>query len=119
MTTDDCNRLFSGFAPEAGAANFLKETGSALPDDFFKKQIEGSLQLFRDRLVTLNGDTVTKLFEGGRKMVVASGSPRNRVDVCLEVAGIDKCFKSDEIFTREVHMGGPKPVPLNQSPPAA
>ena len=30
VTADDCNRLFSGFAPEAGAANFLKEYGQPL-----------------------------------------------------------------------------------------
>ena len=31
VTRDDCNRLFSGFAPEAGAANFLEEYGKPLP----------------------------------------------------------------------------------------
>ena len=30
VTRDDCNRLFSGFAPEAGAANFLEEYGKPL-----------------------------------------------------------------------------------------
>ena len=30
VTRDDCNRLFSGFAPEAGAANFLAEYGKEL-----------------------------------------------------------------------------------------
>ena len=30
VTEDDCSRLFSGYAPEAGAANFEKEYGRAL-----------------------------------------------------------------------------------------
>merc|ERR1712147_191144 len=61
VTTDDCNRLFSGFAPEAGAANFLEEYGKPLPEGYFEAQIANSLQLFRDKLVTLNGDTVRGL----------------------------------------------------------
>ena len=33
---DACNRLFSGFAPEAGAVNFEKEYGKPLPEHFFR-----------------------------------------------------------------------------------
>lgn len=111
VTVDDCNRLFSGFAPEAGAANFLAEFGEPVPEHFFRDQIANSLQLFRDRLQPLNANTVLKLHSSGRSMVVASGSPRNRVDVCLKVAGIDHCFAgADKIFTREdVEFGKPAP----------
>merc|ERR1719487_2695913 len=70
VTRDDCNRLFSGFAPEAGAANFLKEFGKPVPDDFFKDQIEGSADLFRKRLTELNAKTVLALHAAGRKQVV-------------------------------------------------
>ena len=101
VTIDDCNRLFSGFAPEAGAANFLAEFGEPVPEDFFKKQIEGSAELFRTRLTQLNAKTVLALAAAGRKQVVASGSPRDRVLVCLEVAGIDHLFAPEQVFTRE------------------
>ena len=111
VTVDDCNRLFSGFAPEAGAANFLKEFGKPVPEDFFKKQIEGSAQLFRERLTQLNAKTVLALHAQGRRQVVASGSPRDRVLVCLEVAGIDKCFTPEQVFTREDVPGRGKPLP--------
>ena len=80
---DACNRLFSGFAPEAGAVNFEKEYGKPLPEHFFRDQIANSQQLFRDKLEALNGATVRTLHAAGRQQVVASGSPRDRVDVCL------------------------------------
>lgn len=111
VTTDDCNRLFSGFAPEAGAANFLEEYGKPLPEGYFEAQIANSLQLFRDKLVALNGDTVLALDAAGRKQVVASGSPRDRVDVCLTKAGIDGVFGEDRVFTREDVPGRGKPEP--------
>lgn len=111
VTIDDCNRLFSGFAPEAGAANFEKEFGEALPVNFFKDQIEGSLQLFRDRLIQLNADTVLALHAAGRQQVVASGSPRDRVLVCLEVAGIAHVFGPEQVFAREDVPGRGKPLP--------
>ena len=111
VTVDDCNRLFSGFAPEAGEANFVAEYGKELPENFFKDQIEGSAELFRKRLVQLNAKTVLALHAAGRKQVVASGSPRDRVLVCLEVAGIDHCFTPDQVFTREDVPGRGKPQP--------
>ncbi|KAL1525179.1 hypothetical protein AB1Y20_020049 [Prymnesium parvum] len=111
VSRDDCNRLFSGFAPEAGAANFLAEYGKPLPENFFRDQIAGSLDLFRERLMQLNSKTVLALHEAGRKQVVASGSPRDRVLVCLQVAGIDHCFTPEQIFTREDVPGRGKPKP--------
>tara|TARA_B110001452_G_scaffold104965_3_gene87002 strand:- start:2469 stop:3224 length:756 start_codon:yes stop_codon:yes gene_type:complete len=111
VTADDCNRMFSGFAPEAGAENFLKEFGEELPENFFRDQIANSAELFRQRLAALNGETVRALHAAGRKQVVASGSPRDRVLVCLEVAGIDKCFSPEQIFTREDVPGRGKPRP--------
>ena len=101
VTIDDCNRLFSGFAPEAGAANFLEAFGKPVPDNFFRDQIEGSCDLFRQRLEQLNGATVLALHAAGVRQVVASGSPRDRVLVCLEVAKIDHVFTPEQVFTRE------------------
>lgn len=111
VTRDDCNRLFSGFAPEAGAANFLAEFGQPLPDKFFEDQISNSLDLFRARLTQLNAKTVLALHEAGRRQVVASGSPRDRVLACLEVAGIAGCFAPEQVFTREDVPGRGKPEP--------
>ena len=112
VTRDDCNRLFSGYSPEAGAKNFLNEFGKPVPDNFFKDQIEGSIELFRNRLTQLNAKTVLALHAAGRKQVVASGSPRDRVLVCLEVAGIDHVFAGkDQVFTREDVPGRGKPQP--------
>ena len=71
---DACNRLFSGFAPEAGAVNFEKEYGKPLPEHFFRDQIANSQQLFREKLEALNGATVRTLHAAGRQQVVASGS---------------------------------------------
>jgi len=111
VTSDDCNRLFSGYAPEAGAARFLEEYGTPLPEHFFRHQIANSAGLFRERLTELNAKTVLALHAAGRKQVVASGSPRDRVLVCLEVAGIDKCFTKEQVFTREDVPGRGKPNP--------
>ncbi len=111
VTIDDCNRLFSGFAPEAGAANFLKEFGKPVPDNFFRDQIANSAELFRQRLEQLNAKTVLALHAAGRRQVVASGSPRDRVMVCLEKAGIDQCFTPEQVFTREDVPGRGKPLP--------
>jgi HAD superfamily hydrolase (TIGR01509 family) len=107
---DACNRLFSGFAPEAGAVNFEKEYGRQLPEHFFRDQIANSQDLFREKLEALNGETVRALHAQGRQQVVASGSPRPRVDVCLEKAGISEIFQPDRVFTREdVERGKPEP----------
>jgi beta-phosphoglucomutase-like phosphatase (HAD superfamily) len=54
VTRDDCNRLFSGYAPEEGAKRFEAEFGKPLPEHFFRDQIANSLQLFRDKLEGLN-----------------------------------------------------------------
>ena len=74
VTVDDCVRLFSGYSPDAATANFLKEMGKPLPNNFFRDQVEGSLQLFRDRLKPLMKDTVIKLHEVDKiRQCVASG----------------------------------------------
>merc|ERR1719238_79878 len=111
VTIDDCNRLFSGFAPEAGAANFKAEFGKDLPEHFFRDQIANSAELFRRRLTPLTAGTVLALHAAGVRQVVASGSPRDRVLVCLEVAGIDHIFRPDQVFTREDVPGRGKPRP--------
>jgi beta-phosphoglucomutase-like phosphatase (HAD superfamily) len=110
MSVDDCVRLFSGVSVDEAAVNFLKEKNKELPDGFFKEQIAGSLQLFRDRLVPLMTDTVLSLQNGGYNMCVASGSPLTRVLLCLELAEIDGCFNSNSVFTRELVKRG-KPAP--------
>ena len=97
-------------SPDTAAANFLKEKGFALPSDFFKIQIEGSMQLFRDRLEPLMKDTVLSLNDAGVQMCVASGSPRPRVLLCLDVGGMGTCFKANTVFTREEVARG-KPAP--------
>jgi len=111
VTRDDCNRLFSGYAPEAGAVRFFEEYGKPLPEHFFRDQIANSAVLFRERLEQLNAKTVLELHAAGRQQVVASGSPRDRVLVCLEVAAIGKCFTPEQVFTREDVPGRGKPEP--------
>ena len=111
VTEDDCNRLFSGYAPEAGAARFLEEYGEPVPENFFRDQIANSADLFRARLEQLNAKTVLALHAAGRRQVVASGSPRERVLVCLEKAGIAQCFTAEQVFTREDVPGRGKPNP--------
>jgi hypothetical protein len=54
ITIDDCVRLFSGVSPDLATKNFEQEMGAPLPQDFFKDQIEGSMQLFKDRLELTN-----------------------------------------------------------------
>ena len=110
LSVDDCVRLFSGVSVDEAASNFMKEMNRPLPEGFFAEQIEGSLQLFRDRLVPLMTDTVLSLHGKGFEMCVASGSPLKRVQLCLELAGIDDCFKKGTVYTRElVSRGKPKP----------
>lgn len=110
MSTDDCVRLFSGVSVDEAASNFLNEKKVPLPEGFFKEQIAGSLQLFRDRLVPLMTNTVLSLQSSGYNMCVASGSPLVRVQLCLELAGIDSCFKAGTVYTRELVKRG-KPAP--------
>ena len=58
----------------------------------------------------MNGATVRTLHAAGRQQVVASGSPRDRVDVCLEKADVSEIFQPDRVFTREdVEKGKPEP----------
>lgn len=110
VTIDDCTRLFSGFSPEAGERNFREAFSRDLPQDFFKHQVEQSLQLFRDRLTALNDKTVNTLHRNGINQCVASGSPLNRVMISLEKGNMLHCFKEESIFTRElVKKGKPSP----------
>lgn len=130
VTVEDCVRMFSGVSPDQATANFLKEKGRPLPEHFFRDQIAGScyrcflidalhkcsfpqlgsMQLFRDRLQPLMKDTVLRLRDKGVRMCVASGSPRSRVLLCLDVAGIGECFTANSVFTREqVSRGKPAP----------
>lgn len=85
LTTNDCTRLFSGVSVDKAMENFEKEMGAKLPPTFFKEQIEGSLDLFRQKLQPLMADTVTTLFDSNVPMCVASGSPRDRVLLSIEV----------------------------------
>jgi HAD superfamily hydrolase (TIGR01509 family) len=100
----------SGVSVDEAASNFLKEKKRPLPEGFFVEQIAGSLQLFRERLVPLMTDTVMSLHGKGFEMCVASGSPLKRVELCLELAGIDRCFKKGTVYTRELVLRG-KPAP--------
>ena len=77
----------------------------------FRDQIANSADLFRARLEQLNAKTVLALHAAGRRQVVASGSPRERVLVCLEKAGIAQCFTAEQVFTREDVPGRGKPNP--------
>lgn len=110
VTVDDCVRLFSGFSPDTATKNFEEAMKRPLPPNFFRDQIEGSLQLFRDRLIPLMDKTVLKLHEQKVNMCVASGSPRNRVDISIQKAGMTPAFPAHAIFTREeVQRGKPAP----------
>jgi HAD superfamily hydrolase (TIGR01509 family) len=110
LTVDDATRLFSGVSTDQAEANFKKEMNVALPSDFFRKQIAQSMDLFRQRLRPLMANTVLELHANNIPMCVASGSPRDRVLLCLEVAGIRQCFPDDAVFTRELVQRG-KPAP--------
>jgi HAD superfamily hydrolase (TIGR01509 family) len=110
VTVDDCVRLFSGFSPDTATTNFEVSMKRSLPPNFFKDQIEGSMQLFRDRLIPLMDKTVLKLHEQNINMCVASGSPRPRVDLSILKAGMLPAFPPHKIFTREeVKRGKPAP----------
>jgi beta-phosphoglucomutase-like phosphatase (HAD superfamily) len=93
----------------------LEEYKKPLPSSFFKEQIEGSMDLFRSRLKPLMTNTVKQLASISSNtntftMCVSSGSPRARVKLCLEVAGIMPYFNESSIFTREqVNKGKPAP----------
>lgn len=95
--------------------NFLEEFKKPLPSTFFKEQIEGSMDLFKTRLKPLMSNTVKNLADLSNKdnkfqMCVASGSPRSRVKLCLEVANIIQHFNENTIYTREqVSKGKPAP----------
>ena len=72
------------------------------------------MDLFRARLQPLMSTTIKQLAElsssSSFKQCVASGSPRARVKLCLEVAGIMPYFTESSIFTREqVNKGKPAP----------
>ena len=110
LTIDDCTRMFSGVSTDQAEANFNREMNAALPSDFFAKQIAGSMSLFRRRLQPLMTKTVLDLHARNIPMCVASGSPRDRVLLCLEVAGIRHCFPDSAVFTRELVSKG-KPAP--------
>lgn len=110
VTVDDCVKMFSGFSPDAAAVNFQQKMNMPLPENFIKDQIAGSLDLFRKRLDPLMLDTILELHSRKATMCVASGSPRNRVEICLEVAKMDHCFTPETIFTRELVARG-KPAP--------
>lgn len=109
-TVDDCVRMFSGVSPDKAISNFRKETGKDLPETFFPEQIAGSMDLFRARLEPLMLDTVSGLFQRGIPQCVASGSPKDRVELCVDVAGMRPYFPTEVVYTRELVTEG-KPAP--------
>ena len=110
LSVDDCVRLFSGVSIDKATDNFNKEYNQHLPLDFFKNQVANSLELFRQRLQPLMKNTVIQLHDMEVQMCVASGSPKNRVDLCLDVVGICPCFPPNTVYTRELVANG-KPAP--------
>lgn len=112
VTVDDCVSMFSGVSTDQAALNFKTRMNMPLPEDFFKKQVAASMDLFRKpgELKALMSNTVSCLHASQIPMCVASGSPRDRVLLCLEIAGIANCFPGNYVFTREqVSRGKPAP----------
>jgi HAD superfamily hydrolase (TIGR01509 family) len=110
LTEMDCIRLFSGVSGDMAASNFLNEMKAPLPDNFIRDQIAGSMDLFRARLVPLMQDTVKALHTNKVAMCVASGSPRERVLLSLEVGRMNGFIAPEHVFTRELVSRG-KPAP--------
>ena len=110
LSIEECVRIFSGVSPDLATKNFLKEFGRPLPEHFFRDQIAGSMDLFRRRLQPLMLDTVMSLHAKNIPQCIASGSPRDRVELCVDVAGMRSCFPTNKIFTRELVNEG-KPAP--------
>jgi beta-phosphoglucomutase-like phosphatase (HAD superfamily) len=110
LSVADCTRLFSGVSPDMAMENFKAEFNQDLPPTFFKEQIDCSMDLFRRELQPLMFDTVKKLSEADIPQYVASGSPRDRVLLSIEVGGMGSFLKPDVVFTRELVAKG-KPAP--------
>jgi HAD superfamily hydrolase (TIGR01509 family) len=110
VTEMDCIRMFSGYSPDAAAVNFLREMKRPLPDNFIRDQIAGSMDLFRKRLIPLMTGTIETLYKNKVPMCVASGSPRDRVLLSLDVGGMKDYFLPEHVFTRELVARG-KPAP--------
>lgn len=110
LNVADCTRLFSGVSPDKAMENFKAEFNQDLPSTFFKEQIEGSMGLFQRELQPLMFDTVRELSEAAIPMFVASGSPRERVLLSIEVGGMGSFLRPDIVFTRELVAKG-KPAP--------
>lgn len=110
VTIDDCVRLFSGVSPDKAEQNFLEEKGKPIPPNFFPEQIAGSMDLFRARLEPLMLETVTGLAQLGVVQCIASGSPKDRVELCVDVAGMRSVFPTELVYTRELVENG-KPAP--------
>eukprot|EP00560_Eucampia_antarctica_P001931 CAMPEP_0197832554 /NCGR_PEP_ID=MMETSP1437-20131217/15267_1 /TAXON_ID=49252 ORGANISM="Eucampia antarctica, Strain CCMP1452" /NCGR_SAMPLE_ID=MMETSP1437 /ASSEMBLY_ACC=CAM_ASM_001096 /LENGTH=290 /DNA_ID=CAMNT_0043435985 /DNA_START=134 /DNA_END=1006 /DNA_ORIENTATION=+ len=110
VTTDDCVRLFSGVSPDKAIINFEREMGQKIPPNFFPDQIAGSMDLFQARLQPLMYDTVHDLDSINIHQCIASGSPKDRVELCVDVAGMRPFFPSKNVFTRELVQKG-KPAP--------
>lgn len=110
VTVEDCVRLFSGVSPDKAVINFEREMKQKLPENFFPDQIAGSMDLFRARLQPLMYDTVKDVHLGNIKQCIASGSPKDRVELCVDVAGMRPYFPTDNVYTRElVNKGKPAP----------
>ena len=90
--------------------DFFNEYGEQLPEHFFRNQIAGSMDLFRERLEPLMLNTVDLVHKNGFQQCIASGSPVDRVNLCVEVAKMRPYFPENNIFTRElVKLGKPAP----------
>ena len=111
ITVEDCVRMFSGVSVDTAAENFKKETGKSIPKDFFPQQIAGSMDLFRARLQPLMLNTIQKLDTNLQAtQCIASGSPKDRVELCVDVAKMRDYFPSSKVYTRELVKRG-KPAP--------
>jgi HAD superfamily hydrolase (TIGR01509 family) len=110
ISINDCVRLFSGVSIDVATELFEKEFRRKLPENFFQRQIRNSLPLFREKLKPLMSNTTRALYDGGYAMCVASSSPRERVELCVDVTNLRRYFPSHPIFTRDQVARG-KPAP--------
>jgi HAD superfamily hydrolase (TIGR01509 family) len=107
---DDAQPSMMGLSTPEWIAYMQQELGVALEADEIRKQVlERITASYRERLPLIDGaDEAVRRLADGLPLAVASSSPRELIELVLELAGLGECFEV-VISSEEVRRGKPAP----------
>lgn len=110
ITTEDSIRRFTGVNAEAARQVILQESSVDIPTDYWDMQQNNLYDAFAKELLPLIQPVLDKLKEWQVRCCVASNSPKQYIQYCLNLTDQTDYFNNATIFTAE-QVSKAKPAP--------